>query len=475
MAKCRACLRRARTLSLFRVTCSASIPSTNHLCRDPRRRTSLNRRNHVLSTTQMSSSAASRDIKDPALAPGGQRRIAWAAQSMPVLAAIRERFNKEKPFKGLRVGACLHVTTETANLVLALTAGGAEVALCASNPLSTQDDVAATLAVDHGVKVFAVKGEDHARYYSHIEAVVGTSPQFTMDDGCDLVTTILTKFPEKLDGIVGGTEETTTGVIRLRSMESEGVLKYPIMAVNDALTKHLFDNRYGTGQSTLDGIVRATNILLAGLNVVVAGYGWCGRGVASRARGMGANVIVTEVDPTKAIEAVMDGFRVMSMVEAAKIGDIFVTVTGNKHVIARDHFEHLKNGAILCNSGHFNVEIDLEAMARMASSRRQTREFVEEFAFRDGRKVYVLGEGRLINLAAAEGHPASVMDMSFANQALSAEYMVKNHAKLEKRVYSVPEALDKQVARMKLESMGVKIDRLTVEQEHYLSSWSEGT
>jgi adenosylhomocysteinase len=424
----------------------------------------------------MSSSAASRDIKDPALAPGGRRRIAWAAQSMPVLAAIRERFNKEKPFKGLRVGACLHVTTETANLVLALTAGGADVALCASNPLSTQDDVAATLAIDHGVKVFAVRGEDHARYYSHIEAVVGTSPQFTMDDGCDLVTTILTKFPEKLDGIVGGTEETTTGVIRLRSMESEGVLKYPIIAVNDALTKHLFDNRYGTGQSTLDGIVRATNVLLAGKVIVVAGYGWCGRGIAQRARGMGAQVVVTEIDPTKALEAAMDGYAVMPMEQAASRGDIFITVTGNTGVLREEHFLAMKSGALVANSGHFNVEIDIEALERLAEGEKsQPREFVDEYHIGDGRTICLLGEGRLINLAAAEGHPAAVMDMSFANQALAAEYLVSRRGTIAAAVIGVPEEIDREVARLKLAALGVSIDKLTPEQQKYLASWHEGT
>jgi adenosylhomocysteinase len=415
------------------------------------------------------------DIKDIALADLGKRRTEWAFQSMPVLQTIRKQFIKTQPLKGMKVSACLHVTTETANLMITLRDGGASVVVCASNPLSTQDDVAATLVRDYGIPVYAIKGENNDVYYQHLTAAAEHGPQITMDDGADLVTLLHTKRQDLVANVVGGTEETTTGVIRLRAMAKEGVLRYPIVAVNDALTKHLFDNRYGTGQSTIDGIVRATNVLLAGLNLVVAGYGWCGRGVAMRARGLGANVIVTEVDPTKAIEAVMDGYRVMSMQEAAKIGDIFVTVTGNKHVIARDHFEHLKNGAILCNSGHFNIEIDLEALARASSSRRVTREFVEEFAFRDGRKVYVLGEGRLINLAAAEGHPASVMDMSFANQALASEYMVKNHSKLEKRVYSVPEELDKQVAKMKLESMGVKIDRLTPEQEAYLAGWQEGT
>jgi len=415
------------------------------------------------------------DIKDISLADLGKRRTEWAFQSMPVLQTIRKQFIKTQPLAGKRVAACLHVTSETANLMITLRDGGAAVVLCASNPLSTQDDVAATLVRDYSIPVYAIKGENNQVYYQHLTAAAEHRPHISMDDGADLVSLLHSKRQDLAADIVGGTEETTTGVIRLRAMAKDGVLKYPIIAVNDALTKHLFDNRYGTGQSTIDGIIRATNMLLAGLNVVVAGYGWCGRGVAMRARGLGANVIVTEVDPTKAIEAVMDGYRVMSMMEAAALGDIFVTVTGNKHVIARDHFEHMKNGAILCNSGHFNVEIDLEALARISSSHRPTREFVEEYSFRDGRKINVLAEGRLINLSAAEGHPASVMDMSFANQALSAEYMVKNFAQLEKRVYAVPEALDKQVARMKLESMGVKIDRLTAEQEHYLSSWSEGT
>jgi adenosylhomocysteinase len=415
------------------------------------------------------------DVKDLALADLGKRRTEWAFQSMPVLQTIRKQFIKTQPLAGIRVAACLHVTTETANLMIALRDGGANIVLCASNPLSTQDDVASTLVRDYGIPVFAIKGENNDVYYSHIMAALDHKPQITMDDGADLVSILHTKRQDLLENVIGGTEETTTGVIRLRAMAREKVLRYPIVAVNDALTKHLFDNRYGTGQSTLDGIIRATNVLLAGLNLVVAGYGWCGRGVSMRARGMGANVIITEIDPTKAIEAVMDGFRVMSMHEAAQIGDVFVTVTGNKNVIARDHFDKLKNGAILCNSGHFNVEIDLESLAKAASSRRQTREFVEEFILRDGRRVYVLGEGRLINLAAAEGHPASVMDMSFANQALCSEFMVKNHATLEKRVYAVPEELDKQVAKMKLEAMGVRIDRLTPEQEAYLAGWSEGT
>ena len=415
------------------------------------------------------------DVKDLALADVGKRRIEWAAQSMPVLAAIRKQFIKTQPLAGMRVAACLHVTTETANLMIALRDGGASIALCASNPLSTQDDVAAALVREYNIPTFSIKGESNEVYYQHLNSALDSNPQITMDDGADVVTALHTKRKEQLAGVIGGTEETTTGVIRLRAMAKDKVLGYPIIAVNDALTKHLFDNRYGTGQSTLDGIIRATNVLLAGLTLVVAGYGWCGRGVAMRARGMGANVMVTEIDPTKAIEAIMDGFRVMTMHEAAVIGDIFVTVTGNKNVIARDHFPKLKSGAILCNSGHFNVEIDLEALASMSSGRREARAFVEEYAMRDGRKVYVLGEGRLINLAAAEGHPASVMDMSFANQALSAEYMVKNHSKLEKKVYSVPEELDKQVAKMKLESMSVAIDRLTSEQEEYLAGWNEGT
>jgi adenosylhomocysteinase len=415
------------------------------------------------------------DVKDLSLAEAGRRRIEWAFQSMPVLQQIRKQFIKEQPLAGIRISACLHVTTETANLMVALRDGGAAPVLCASNPLSTQDDVAAALVRDYGIPVFAIKGETNETYYAHIAAAIEHQPQITMDDGCDLVTTLHTRRQELLEGVLGGTEETTTGVIRLRAMAKEGVLRYPVIAVNDAMTKHLFDNRYGTGQSTVDGIIRATNILLAGINFVVAGYGWCGRGVAMRARGMGANVIICEVDPIKALEALMDGYRVMSMSEAAEVGDVFVTLTGNKNVIGREHFERLKNGAILANSGHFNVEIDLEALGRMASSRRPVREFVEEYALRDGRRVYVLGEGRLINLAAAEGHPASVMDMSFANQALAVQYLVDNHARLERRVYPVPEELDKRVARMKLESMGVKIDRLTPEQERYLATWSEGT
>jgi len=415
------------------------------------------------------------DVKDISLADIGKRRIEWAFQSMPVLQIIRKQFIKSQPLAGIRVAACLHVTTETANLMIALRDGGANIVLCASNPLSTQDDVASSLVRDYNIPVYAIKGENNDVYYSHIMAALDHKPQITMDHGADLVTILHTKRKELLEHVIGGTEETTTGVIRLQAMAKEKVLRYPIVAINDALTKHLFDNRYGTGQSTLDGIIRATNLLLAGMIVVVAGYGWCGRGVAMRARGMGANVIVTEIDPTKAIEAVMDGFRVMPMSEAVAIGDVFVTVTGNKKVIVREHFEKLKSGAILCNSGHFNVEIDLETLATMASSRKEARPFVEEFAMKDGRKIYILGEGRLINLAAAEGHPASVMDMSFANQALSAEYMVQNQSKLEKTVYSVPEELDKRVAKMKLEAMSVSIDKLTAEQEEYLAGWSEGT
>ncbi len=419
--------------------------------------------------------ASCSDVKDIALADVGKKRIEWAFQSMPVLQTIRKQFIKTQPLAGIRISACLHVTTETANLMVTLRDGGAAIRLCASNPLSTQDDVAASLVRDYGIPTYAIKGENNEGFYNHIAAALEHAPQLTMDDGADLVTTLHTKQKDMLEGVLGGTEETTTGVIRLKAMAREGVLRYPIVAVNDALTKHLFDNRYGTGQSTIDGIIRATNTLIAGSTVVVAGYGWCGRGFAMRARGLGANVVVTEIDPIKAIEAIMDGFRVMSMSEAAQIGDVFCTLTGNKSVIGREHFEKLKNGAILANSGHFNVEIDLEALGRMASSRRQLREFVEEFALRDGRRVYVLGEGRLINLAAAEGHPAAVMDMSFANQALGLEYIVKNHATLEKKVYAVPEEIDRSIARMKLESMGVKIDRLTPEQESYLASWSEGT
>ncbi len=415
------------------------------------------------------------DVKDMTLADQGKRRTEWANQSMPVLQLIRKQFIKGQPLEGIRISGCLHITAETANLAITLRDGGASIVLCASNPLSTQDDVAASLVRDYGIPVFAIKGEDNERYYAHIQAALDHRPQITMDDGADLVTTALTKRPDVAGQVIGGTEETTTGVIRLRSMAKQSVLKYPVIAVNDADTKHLFDNRYGTGQSTLDGIIRATNLLLAGLNVVVAGYGWCGKGVALRARGMGAQVIVTEVNPTRALEALMDGNRVMSMAEAARIGDIFITLTGNKSVLGRDHFENMKDGAVLANSGHFNVEIDIPALERLSSSRRITRLYVEEFVMRDGRKIYLLGEGRLINLASAEGHPASVMDMSFANQALSVEYLVKNAAQMEQKVYPVPEQIDRSVARMKLDSMGIKIDRLTPAQEEYLGSWSEGT
>jgi len=415
------------------------------------------------------------DVKDFALADLGKKRIDWANQSMKVLQIIRKEFIKNQPLKGMRIAACLHVTAETANLMITLRDGGADAVLCASNPLSTQDDVAACLVRDYNIPVFAIKGEDNNTYYQHIMSALDHKPHITMDDGADLVSIALTKRTDVIDGIIAGTEETTTGVIRLRAMAKEGVLKYPIIAVNDADTKHMFDNRYGTGQSTIDGIVRATNFLLAGSKFVVAGYGWCGRGLASRARGLGAEVIVTEVDPTKAIEAVMDGYRVMSMHEAAKLGDVFCTVTGNKNVLAKDHFELMKDGAIVSNSGHFNVEIDIPALEKLSSSKRTTRNFVEEYSLKDGRKINLLGEGRLINLASAEGHPPSVMDMSFADQALSVDYLVKNHKTLEKKVFRVPEELDKRVAKLKLESMGIKIDRLTPEQEEYLAGWSEGT
>jgi len=438
------------------------------------------------------------DVKDASLSERGRLRIGWAEASMPVLRQIRERFEKERPLAGVRLSACLHVTTETANLAKTLVAGGADLVLCASNPLSTQDDVAASLVHDSGISVYAIKGEDHKTYYEHIRAALAHRPNVTMDDGADLVSSLLflalgkdadvdpvirawakTLSPADrqglLDGIVGGTEETTTGVIRLKAMEKDGVLKFPVVAVNEARTKHLFDNRYGTGQSTLDGIVRATNLLLAGINVVVAGYGWCGRGVAMRARGLGAQVIVTEIDPTKAIEAVLDGYRVMTMEEAARVGDVFVTVTGNKSVLRDEHFRAMKGGAVICNSGHFNVEIDIPALAGQASERKMIREFVEEFTLAGGRKVNLLADGRLINLAAAEGHPASVMDMSFANQALAAEFMVKNHATLEKKMYVVPDEIDREIARLKLAAMGVEIDRPTPDQVKYMSSWEEGT
>jgi adenosylhomocysteinase len=415
------------------------------------------------------------DVKDLALAEKGKRKIEWANQQMPVLQLIRKQFIKDQPLKGIRMSACLHVTSETANLAITLRDGGADLVLCGSNPLSTQDEVAASLVKDYGIPTYAIKGEDNATYYAHIAAAIDHKPQITMDDGADLVTQLLTKHPQLVPGVIGGTEETTTGVIRLRAMAKDGTLKYPVIAVNDALTKHLFDNRYGTGQSTIDGIIRATNMLIAGMKVVIAGYGWCGRGVAMRAKGLGADVIVTEINPTRALEAIMDGFRVMPMAEAVRIGEIFVTVTGNKSVIAHEHFEKMRDGAVVCNSGHFNVEIDIPALEKLASSKKIARPFVEEYAMKDGRKIYLLGEGRLINLAAAEGHPAVVMDMSFANQALASEYMVKNAKDLKPQVYAVPEPIDRQIAKLKLESMGVQVDKLTAEQEHYLASWSEGT
>jgi adenosylhomocysteinase len=415
------------------------------------------------------------DVKDIKMADKGKLRVEWANKSMPVLNQIRDRFAKEKPLKGVRLAACLHVTTETASLATTLKAGGARVIVCASNPLSTQDDVAAYLAKHEGIEVYAIKGENTKTYYKHINTVLDAKPQITMDDGADLVSTLHSTRKGQLPHVIGGTEETTTGVIRLRSMAEKNVLKFPIIAVNDANTKHLFDNRYGTGQSTLDGIIRATNRLLAGSVFVVCGYGWCGRGVAMRAGGEGASVIVTEVDPLRALEAAMDGFRVMPIAQAAKIGDFFCTLTGDINVIRREHFLVMKDGAIVCNSGHFNVELDLEGLAKQTKSRRQIRDFVEEFTMKNGKRVYVLGEGRLINLAAAEGHPSSVMDMSFANQALSAEYMVKNAKTLKVGVYKVPEKIDAMIAKLKLESMGIKIDKLTPEQKHYLSSWEVGT
>ncbi|MBI3939437.1 MAG: adenosylhomocysteinase [Acidobacteria bacterium] len=415
------------------------------------------------------------DIKDISLSGRGKHRIAWADHSMPVLAQIRDRFRREKPLQGIRISACLHVTTETANLARTLKEGGADLCLCASNPLSTQDDVAASLVQDYGLSVYAIKGEDNATYYNHISAALEHKPQITMDDGADLVTQILSARKDLILDIIGGTEETTTGVIRLRSMAKNGVLQFPVISVNDAETKHLFDNRYGTGQSTVDGIIRATNLLLAGTNLVIAGYGWCGRGVAMRARGMGANVIITEVDPIKALEAVMDGYRVMPIGEAARIGRIFVTLTGNKNVIRREHFEVMQEGAVVCNSGHFNVELDIPALESLSKAKRATRDFVEEYEMEDGRRICLLGEGRLINLASAEGHPASVMDMSFANQALSVEHLAKNRGRLKNQVYPVPAEIDREIARLKLATMGVQIDGLTQEQKDYLESWEEGT
>ena len=414
------------------------------------------------------------DIKDISLAEDGRQRIEWAAREMPVLALIKQRFEKEKPFKGVRISACLHITTETANLALTLQAGGADLMMCASNPLSTQDTAAAAL-VEYGIPTNAIKGEDDNTYYRHIKTALDHKPHLTVDDGADLVSILHKERQELLQEIIGGTEETTTGVIRLRSMERDGKLKYPIVAVNDAQTKYLFDNRYGTGQSTVDGVIRATNVLFAGKTVVILGYGWCGHGAAMRAKGMGAQVIVTEVKPLRALEAVMDGFKAMPMNEAAKIGDIFITVTGDKHVIAKEHFGMMKDGAIICNSGHFNVEIDIPSLEKLSVSKRRIRTFVDEYTLKDRRRIYLLGEGRLINLAAAEGHPSSVMDMSFANQALCLEYLVKNRGKLQPKVYIVPEYIDLEVARLKLDSMGVKIDKLTPEQERYLNSWEEGT
>ena len=415
------------------------------------------------------------DVKDVALAPEGLSRIEWADRQMPVLAAIRDRFEREQPLAGYRISACLHVTSETANLMRTLKAGGGDIVLCASNPLSTQDDVAAALVDEYDISVFAIKGEDNDTYYQHIEAAVDHKPQLTMDDGADVIGVLHSHRREQLGDIIGGTEETTTGVIRLRALERDGALGFPVVAVNDAKTKHLFDNRYGTGQSTIDGIVRATNILLAGRKFVVAGYGWCGRGVALRAKGMGSNVIVTEVDPLRALEAAMDGYEVLPMARAAEVGDMFVTATGDKSVITGEHIERMKDGAVLANTGHFNVEIDIPALRALATGTRTLRQFVDEFTLEDGRRVYLIADGRLVNLAAAEGHPAQVMDMSFANQALSAEYMVANAASLERRVYPVPEEIDKEIARLKLATMGIDIDHLTEEQAHYLASWDEGT
>jgi adenosylhomocysteinase len=423
----------------------------------------------------MTTAAKNHDVADLSLAEAGQSRIEWADRHMPVLASIRERFSRERPLNGAQLGLCLHVTTETANLVRTLIAGGAEVALCASNPLSTQDDVAAALVERHGAEVYAIKGEDEDTYYRHINAVCDKHPAITMDDGADVIGVLHGERPGQLSEVIGGTEETTTGVIRLRALEAEGRLGFPIIAVNEANTKHLFDNRYGTGQSTIDGVIRATNVLIAGKRLVVVGYGWCGRGVAMRAKGLGAHVIVCEVDPLRALEAVMDGYEVMPGVEAAAVGDIFITVTGDMHAIGADHFEVMKDGAIVANSGHFNVEIDIPALEKISTGRREARPLVDEFQTKDGRKIFLLGEGRLINLAAAEGHPAAVMDMSFANQALSARHIAKHASELEKRVYIVPEEIDKEIARLKLESMGVRVDTLTPEQERYLASWDQGT
>jgi adenosylhomocysteinase len=415
------------------------------------------------------------DVKNLKLADKGKLRIEWADRSMPVLTLIRKRFMKEKPLKGVKIAACLHVTTETANLGITLKAGGADVALCASNPLSTQDDVAASLVKHHKIPTFSIKGESNKVYYDHLNAALDMKPNITMDDGADLVSAIHKKRKDLVENLYGGTEETTTGVIRLKALEQKFLLMFPVVAVNDAYTKHFFDNRYGTGQSTIDGILRATNRLLAGSNFVVSGYGWCGRGVATKAKGMGANVIICEVDPLKALEAAMDGFMVMPIKDAARKGDVFVTLTGDINVIRAEHFKAMKDGAIVCNSGHFNVELDLEGLAKISKKRRIVREFVEEYTLKGGKKINILGEGRLINLAAAEGHPASVMDMSFANQALSAEYLTKHHHELEKKVYKVPDVLDYEIARLKLKALGINIDKLTPEQKAYLASWELGT
>jgi adenosylhomocysteinase len=423
----------------------------------------------------MTTASRNHDVADLALADDGQTRIEWADTHMPVLASIRERFAREKPLEGIQLGLCLHVTTETANLVRTLTAGGADVALCASNPLSTQDDVAAALVDRHDVEVYAIKGEGDEAYYAHINAVCDKHPKITMDDGADVIGVLHSERPDQLSEVIGGTEETTTGVIRLKALEAEGKLGFPIVAVNDSATKHFFDNRYGTGQSTLDGIIRATNILIAGKRVVVVGYGWCGRGVALRAKGHGAHVIVCEVNPLKALEAVMDGYEVMPGIEAAREGDIFITVTGDKHALGGQHFGVMKSGAIVANSGHFNVEIDIPALMEMAVAHRVARPFVEEYELNDGRRIYLLGEGRLINLAAAEGHPAAVMDMSFANQALAAEHLAKNSSDLERKVHVLPPEIDQEIAKLKLETMGIAIDELTAEQAKYLTSWDQGT
>lgn len=415
------------------------------------------------------------DVKDLKMAPQGMKKIEWAGSQMKVLERIKDRFAKEKPFKGITIGACLHVTSETANLMLSLKTGGANLVLCASNPLSTQDDVAASLVSDYDIPTFAVKGEDSKRYYSHLESVLDFHPQITTDDGADLVTLLHTKRTSQLKEVIGSSEETTTGIIRLRAMFKDGVLKIPVMAVNDSKTKHMFDNRYGTGQSTIDGIIRATNVLLAGKKILIVGFGWCGRGVASRARGMGGHVIISEVDPVKALEAVMEGYEVMAIADALKIADIIITATGNKHVLTKDHFENLKEGAIIANAGHFNVEFDYDGLKSMSKSSRYLREFLQEFTLETGKKVYALGEGRLINLVSAEGHPPDVMDMSFANQALAAEFFVKNKGKLKVGIYTIPNEMDNEIARIKLETMGVSIDKLTSEQKKYLESWNEGT